>query len=217
MKPTRLPTAVIPLTNPRKKLSGWVWFRGIVYTFVAALLAALSFYILVVVQQNSYIQSKTELQMESPTTNSVVVNTTAKIIAREGEIPIQIAKKYAIWVFESAAIHGVDPLLILSVMQVESRFDYRAISPTGPIGLLQVAWSWHKEKSSKDALFDPKTNILVGTQILKEYRKLSSSETELLLRYNGSLGSESPKYAIKVLSMKSKFEKEILTAVAESI
>ena len=147
----------------------------------------------------------------------MVVSATSKIITREGSIPAPIAQKYAVWVYESAAQYGVDPILVLAVMSVESQFNYRAISPTGPIGLLQVAWSWHKEKSSKDALFDPKTNIKVGTQILKEYRDMSSTEVESLLRYNGSLGSESPKYAIKVLQIKSKFEKEILTAVAESI
>lgn len=217
MKLTKLPTAKIPETYPSKKFSLKSILVALVSMIIVIVFSVMAYGIIVVFKQNAFLQSKAVSMMSSPQTNSVVVLATSKIITREGSVSPQVAQKYAMWVYESAAQHGVDPILILAVMSVESKFDFRAISPTGPIGLLQVAWSWHKEKSSKDALFDPKTNINVGTQILKEYRNISSTEVESLLRYNGSLGAESPKYAIKVLQIKSKFEKEILTAVAESI
>lgn len=217
MKPTKLPTAKIPSIYPRKKIAGKTIAAGIILSIIALVLAVMAYVVIVTAKQNAFLQTKTADMMASPQTNSVVVNATSKIIAREGSIPLPLANKYAMWVYESSAQYGVDPLLVLAVMSVESQFNFRAVSPTGPIGLLQIAWSWHKDKVSKDALFDPKTNILVGTQILKEYRDISSTEAESLLRYNGSLGAESPKYAIKVLKTKSNFEKEILTAVAESI
>jgi soluble lytic murein transglycosylase-like protein len=217
MKPSKLPTARIPNTYETQKISPKRLLVVFFITLAIMSIVVLLYAVIVSYQQNVFLQSKTESMMISPHQDSVLVNATAKIISREGNVPFPTAKKYAMWIYESGATYGVDPLLVLSVMGVESKFNYRAISPTGPIGLLQVAWSWHKDKSTKDALFDPKTNIFVGTQIIKEYRNLSSSETELLLRYNGSLGSFSPQYAIKVLTNKSKFEKEIMTAVADSI
>lgn len=149
--------------------------------------------------------------------NGIVLETTANIIAKEGNIPMEVAKKYAIWIYEAGTKYAVDPLMILSIMSVESRFDYKAISPTGPLGLLQVAATWHKDKvASPAALFDPKTNIHVGTQIVKEYSERSSSDTEMLLRYNGSLG-QAPVYAVKVLSKKRTYENKIMDAVVQSI
>ena len=146
---------------------------------------------------------------------SIVLDATADIIVRESKntTPPEVAKKYATWIFESASKNSVDPLMILSVMKVESQFDYRAMSPTGAIGLMQIIHSWHKEKTTKAGLFDPKNNIDVGAQILKEYSAQSRTQAEVLLRYNGSLG-KAPVYATKVLLNQSRYEKEIFNQIA---
>ena len=153
---------------------------------------------------------------KAPEGVGIVVDTTANIIARDGKLPLEIAKKYAVWVYEASAKYGVDPVLALSVMSVESGFNYKAISPTGPIGLFQIASSWHKDKTTQPALFDPRNNINVGVQILKEYSDKSHTDVETLLRYNGSLGS-APIYATKVLAFKRKYETEIDKAIVSSI
>lgn len=214
MKPSRLPNLRFnkePFFTPKRIM------KSFLLAFISALIAIASYVVLITHTQNVHLQQKTQMMSKNPQADSVLIQTTAAIISREGNIPKNTATSYAMWIYEAGANYAVDPVLILSVMQVESKFDYKAISPTGPIGLLQVAWSWHKEKTSKAALFDPKTNITVGTQILREYKNLSKSEIETLLRYNGSLGMESPKYAVKVLGFKQKYEKEIMTAVAASI
>ena len=213
MQPTRLP-------NLRFYSEPFFTFKKIMKSFLLALvigLIAVACYIVKIVHtQNVHLQQQTHLMSQNPRSDSVLIQTTADIISREGNIPKQTATSYAMWIYEAGAVYAVDPILILSVMQVESKFDYKAISPTGPIGLLQVAWSWHKEKTTKAELFDPKTNIIVGTQILREYKNLSKSEIETLLRYNGSLGA-APVYAVKVLGFKKKYETEIMKAVALSI
>ena len=195
-------------------------FKKIMKSFLLAivigLIAVASYVVMIVYTQNVHLQQQTLMMSQNPRSDSVLIQTTADIISREGNIPKQTATSYAMWIYEAGAVYAVDPILILSVMQVESKFDYKAISPTGPIGLLQVAWSWHKEKTTKAELFDPKTNIIVGTQILREYKNLSKSEIETLLRYNGSLGA-APVYAVKVLGFKKKYETEIMKAVALSI
>ena len=41
-------------------------------------------------------------------------------------------------VVEESAKHSLDPMLVLAVMKVESRFDHRAVSPQGALGLMQI-------------------------------------------------------------------------------
>ena len=143
----------------------------------------------------------------------LILDKTAAIIARDGNIPLKVAKKYSIWIYEAAAKYALDPTLLLAVIYNESKFNYKAVSPTGPIGLFQIASSYHKEKSTRAALFDPYNNIMVGAWIIREYTDISKSKIETLLRYNGSLGQE-PKYALKVISTKRKYDNEIMKAIA---
>jgi soluble lytic murein transglycosylase-like protein len=139
----------------------------------------------------------------------------AKIISREGELPQHTSLAYADWILEAAAKHRVDPILILSVMSVESRFDYSVVSKGNAIGLMQVIHSWHQEKSSKTGLFDPKNNIEVGTRIIAEYARKSDTLIETLLRYNGSFG-QAPVYAMKVLDSKKRYQEEVFRSVTDS-
>ena len=180
------------------------------YAILAVALLASVMYLNVMRDQN--------LQLQKPTATAeqvevLVINQTATMIARDGNLPLAVAKKYAIWVYEAAAKYAVDPILLVAVMATESKFDYKAVSPMGPVGLFQIAAFWHKDKTTPAQLFDPHHNILVGAQIIKEYSAQSSSTTETLLRYNGSLG-EAPHYALKVLNTKKRYDNEIMKAMA---
>lgn len=71
---------------------------------------------------------------------------------------------------------GVDPLLLLSVIQVESRFDRSAVSPRGAMGLMQIrpetaaalAAEIGLEWSGEEILFDPEINVLLGALYLRQ-------------------------------------------------
>ncbi len=144
--------------------------------------------------------------------HNVVLKTVQEIIVRVGKVPVPLAKQYATWVFDAASKYAVDPILMLSVMAVESKFDYKAVSPTGPIGLFQVASTYHKDKASPEQLFDPKINIRVGAQILKEYSETSKSQHEMLAKYSGSSDKS---YGEKVFKIKHMFESEISKALLQ--
>ena len=68
---------------------------------------------------------------------------------------------------------GLDPLLVLAVIAVESRFNPIAESGMGAKGLMQIIPRFHLDKlraaGGEDAVFDPESNILVGARILQEY------------------------------------------------
>ena len=85
---------------------------------------------------------------------------------------------------------GVEPELVLAVIEVESNFDQFAISRVGARGLMQVMPFWHKIIGRPgDNLFNLKTNLRYGCTILKYYLdKEKGNLTRALGRYNGSLG-----------------------------
>lgn len=70
----------------------------------------------------------------------------------------------------------IDPLTVLAVIRVESTFDPFAVSPVGATGLMQlradtareVAARLDVEWTSDALLFEPETNVLLGTAYLRE-------------------------------------------------
>lgn len=87
----------------------------------------------------------------------------------------------------------VPPELVLAVIDVESDFDRFAISRANAIGLMQVMPFWVDELGIGDgdmnALFDIRTNVLLGCRILKYYLDMEDGDyMQGLARYNGSTG-----------------------------
>jgi len=108
---------------------------------------------------------------------------------------------------------GLDPLIILAVISVESRFNPIAESDMGAKGLMQVIPKFHVEKfvvhGGEDAVLNPRTNILVGAQILKEYIQRTGSLEQGLQLYNGAAEDPTRAYAQKVLSEKQRLEQAL--------
>jgi soluble lytic murein transglycosylase-like protein len=91
---------------------------------------------------------------------------------------------------------GLDPQLVLGLIQVESGFRRHAISSAGARGYMQVMPFWTRVIGDGDpsALFDTRTNLRYGCVILRHYLDLERGDLfRALGRYNGSLGrSEYP-------------------------
>ncbi len=83
------------------------------------------------------------------------------------------------------------PELVLSVIQVESRFDRFAVSSAGAQGLMQVMPFWKNEIGRpQDNLTDIDTNLSYGCRILQFYLERENGRlSTALARYNGSAGS----------------------------
>jgi soluble lytic murein transglycosylase-like protein len=106
---------------------------------------------------------------------------------------------------------GLDPLLIIAVIAVESRFNPIAESVMGAKGLMQVIPRFHAEKfrelgGEQYAVFDPETNILVGARILKEYLSRTGSLSSALRMYVGSSNAEDSTYMDKVMTEKERLQ-----------
>ncbi len=95
---------------------------------------------------------------------------------------------------------GLDPHLVLGLIQVESNFRRYAISSVGARGYMQVMPFWTDLIGSGDAssLFDLRTNLRYGCTILRHYLDREKGNLfRALGRYNGSLGKA--RYPNKVL------------------
>jgi len=85
---------------------------------------------------------------------------------------------------------GLDPQLVLGVMQVESGFKKYAVSSAGARGYLQVMPFWLKIIGERHHnLFALRTNLRYGCVILRHYLDRENGDFfRALGRYNGSLG-----------------------------
>ncbi len=102
---------------------------------------------------------------------------------------------------------GLDPGLILGLVQVESAFHKYAVSMVGARGYMQVMPFWTRVIGDHDRkkLFHMQTNLRYGCAILRMYIDMEHGNLYLALgRYNGSRGK--PDYPNAVLAAWKKWE-----------
>lgn len=134
----------------------------------------------------------------------------AEAISRRYRVAEAASHEYVATAYRVGREYAIDPLLILAVMAIESRYNPVAQSSMGAKGLMQVIPRYHPEKliehGGDDALLDPEINIRVGTWVLHEYlRRMGNLETALL-KYAGALDEPASRYADKVLAEKARLQ-----------
>ncbi len=108
------------------------------------------------------------------------------------DLDFRFPMPYASWVSESAARSNIEPAILNSIMRAESAFFAQARSTAGAVGLMQVLPSTGR-LVAKDLgmplavdvkLYDPKTNIALGSHYL----------SQMLARFNGNLAMAAAAY-----------------------
>ncbi|MBI1966342.1 MAG: lytic transglycosylase domain-containing protein [Betaproteobacteria bacterium] len=110
-------------------------------------------------------------------------------------MPDRLAREeFLITVHYEAKRAGLDPQLVLGLIQVESNFRKYAVSRAGARGYMQVMPFWVKLIGGADHnLFHIRTNLRFGCVILRHYLGMEGGDLYRALgRYNGSLGK--PEY-----------------------
>lgn len=117
----------------------------------------------------------------------------------EEATPTKVARKERFWttgsrgldslIRQNGAAYGVDPYLIFCVMEQESHFNTRALSPKGASGLMQLMPGTAARFGVRNA-GDPAQNIRGGTRYLKELMRRFNGRVELVLAsYNAGEGN----------------------------
>jgi len=132
-------------------------------------------------------------------------------IAKRYRIAQSASKMLVEAAYSSAQEVKLDPLLVLSVMAIESRFNPFAESSVGAQGLMQVMAKVHQTKfhdhGGTKSVLNPVANIQVGAQILKDLIRRSGSVESGLKLYVGAGNLESDGgYAAKVLAEYSRLQ-----------
>ncbi|ACX52154.1 Lytic transglycosylase catalytic [Ammonifex degensii KC4] len=104
--------------------------------------------------------------------------------------------KYRETIFRHAQAHGIDPLLVAAIIKTESNFCPEAVSHRGAIGLMQLLPSTAQEVAELkgkpfdlQSLYDPETNIALGTEYLALLFKEFRDPVLVLAAYNGGRGN----------------------------
>ncbi len=115
-----------------------------------------------------------------------------EVIARDKTVaaapPVELKTEVEQIVAKAAAEHGVDPMLVRSVMQVESNFNPNAISPKGAMGLMQLMPGTARQLGVTNA-FDVRQNIEGGVKYLRYLKTKFNDDRLVLAAYNAGEGA----------------------------
>ena len=105
---------------------------------------------------------------------------------------------YAENIERHALANELDPLLVAAIIRVESNFNPGATSPKDARGLMQIlpstgAWAAGQmgmTEFSPERLYEPETNLIIGTWYLRNLLKQFEGNTTIALAaYNGGRGN----------------------------
>ena len=136
------------------------------------------------------VRTRTSVAVDRTTGRLVrTVQVQPKVIAERRVVtPPRPPAKIAEVVDRKAKEHGVDPLLVHSVISVESAYNPYAVSPKGAEGLMQLIPSTARQFGVRNS-FDVEQNIEGGVKYLKYLKTLFSDERLVLAAYNAGEGA----------------------------
>lgn len=157
---------------------------------------------------------------EEPTAHEREQRAVAEFIARRYRVAEAASSVFVSTAYRVGREFSVDPLLILAVMAIESRYNPVAESSMGAKGLMQVIPRYHQEKlmehGGEHALLDPEVNIHVGAQILREYMRRFGATEAALQKYAGAFDEPTAQYSGKVLAEKARLQQFLARARREA-
>ena len=140
------------------------------------------------------------------------IEAVANAVARRYRISLEATRELVGTAYREGKVIGVDPLLIIAVMAVESRFNPIAQSDGGAIGLMQVIPRFHADKfdvALGKSVLDPRTNIQLGARVLKDYIRRGGTDVAGLQLYNGASADAGNGYANKVLGERQRLREAV--------
>jgi soluble lytic murein transglycosylase-like protein len=135
----------------------------------------------------------------------------AGYITRKYGVSSEVVQEFVRTAFAAGKQYGVDPLLLVAIMAVESSYNPIAESWAGAKGLMQIIPKYHPEKfeafGGENAVFDPRVNIMVGARIVREYLLMHTGDLLAALQfYAGATADRDAVYTQRVLNEKDQLD-----------
>jgi soluble lytic murein transglycosylase-like protein len=135
-------------------------------------------------------------------------NLVTNYLARRYRVAQEPVRELVKAAFNTGREAGLDPLLLLAVMAIESGFNPYAESGVGAQGLMQVMAKVHSDKfqyfGGTGAALDPMANIRVGALVLKDCIARGGSLPGGLRLYVGSTSQDDGGYGAKVMAERDR-------------
>ncbi len=128
---------------------------------------------------------------------------------------------------QAATLYQIPEELIRAVIQAESNFDPRALSPAGAHGLMQLM-PFTAERMMVTDILDPRQNIMGGTRYLRILANMFNGDIHLTVAaYNAGEGAviryggippyeETQTYVVRVLENYQRYRAETAERVAHT-
>jgi hypothetical protein len=97
-------------------------------------------------------------------------------------------------VYHYAELRNIEPMVILALIRLESRFNPKAVSNHGALGLMQVLARKHRDKLQGRSPFNIEASVEVGTRILSDCIEKTGSLQGGLNCYSGGGGKAYNKF-----------------------
>jgi soluble lytic murein transglycosylase-like protein len=146
---------------------------------------------------------KTTVVRADPRTGKLVRSTVVSSSAGHGPAP-----QLDTIIDKAAKAHDVDPLLVHSIIKVESNYNVHAVSNKGAEGLMQLTPSTARMLGVSDS-FDPQQNIEAGVKYLKYLQDLYQDDKLALAAYNAGPGAVDKYNAIPPYAETQKYVVEV--------
>jgi len=118
-------------------------------------------------------------------------------------------KDISLFIINESIYYNIPWIITLAIMEVESHFNPKAVSPVGAKGLMQVyTLKCCGINFNKEQLFNIQYNISAGLCIFRDKLKISNYNLiKAIGLYNGT-GPDARKFVIRVLDILNKLNKE---------
>ncbi len=113
----------------------------------------------------------------------------ARVASRMRRVDATVQERVARIIVSEAKLAGVDPLLVLALIHVESSFDPHAVSSAGAVGLMQLRESTMRGEVERWRLpsadpHDPVASVQAGVRYLKRLIDAFGEVDMALMAYN---------------------------------
>lgn len=161
-------------------------------------------------------------EMKGVDTMEFEMETEKEVLIEEGKprfFDVPLDEGLQTYIFELSEDIGIDPAIVIAIIEKESNYDASAVGDHGrSLGLMQIQLRWHTARMAElgcDDLLDARQNVCVGIDILADLLEEGESIEWVLMAYNGGqvyanrLASEGrvSEYASEVLKMAEELER----------